>query len=82
VLHARRLKVPGDISVVGFDDLLIASYTDPPLTTVRQPRRRMGLLAMESLLQLMRGQNPSQAITVEAELVVRDSSGPPGKARK
>ena len=41
-------------SVVGFDDLFIASYTDPPLTTVRQPRRRMGVLAMESLLQLMR----------------------------
>jgi DNA-binding LacI/PurR family transcriptional regulator len=76
-LHARKLHVPGDVSVVGFDDLFIASYTDPPLTTVRQPRRRMGLLAMECLLQLMQGQYPSQAITVAAELVVRESSGPP-----
>jgi DNA-binding LacI/PurR family transcriptional regulator len=82
VLHARKLKVPADISLVGFDDLLIASYTDPPLTTVRQPRRRMGILAMESLLQLMRGENPSQAINVAAELVVRESSGPPAKVRK
>jgi len=81
-LHARRLRVPADISVVGFDDLFIASYTDPPLTTVRQPKRRMGFLAMESLLQLMSGQNPSQAITVAAELVVRESSGPPRKAPK
>jgi len=81
-LHASRLRVPADISVVGFDDLFIASYTDPPLTTVRQPKRRMGFLAMESLLQLMNGQNPSQAITVAAELVIRESSGPPRKAPK
>jgi len=73
---------PEDVSVVGFDDLFIASYTDPPLTTVRQPRRRMGQLAMESLLQLMRGENPSQAITVPAELVIRESSGPVARGRK
>jgi DNA-binding LacI/PurR family transcriptional regulator len=82
VLHAHGIRVPADISVVGFDDLFIARYTDPPLTTVHQPRRRMGLLAMESLLQLMRGQNPSQAITVAAELVIRESSGPPRKDRR
>lgn len=80
-LHANGLRVPDDISVVGFDDLLIASYTYPPLTTVRQPRRRMGKLAMESLLQLMRGENPSHAITVSAELVVRESSAPPRAGR-
>jgi DNA-binding LacI/PurR family transcriptional regulator len=81
-LHAHGLVVPTDISVVGFDDLFIASYTNPPLTTVRQPRRRMGLLAMESLLHLMSGQNPSQAITVAAELVIRESSAPPRKSPK
>lgn len=81
-LHAQNRRVPADISVVGFDDLFIASYTDPPLTTVRQPRKRMGMLAMESLLQLMNGQNPSQAITVAAELVIRESSAPPRKSPK
>ncbi len=81
-LHAQGRRIPTDISVVGFDDLFIASYTDPPLTTVRQPRKRMGLLAMGSLLQLMSGQNLSQAITVPTELVVRKSSGPPQKNRK
>ena len=81
-LHAEGRRIPTDISVVGFDDLFIASYTDPPLTTVRQPRKRMGLLAMGSLLQLMGGQNLSQAITVAAELVVRKSSGPLQKDRR
>ena len=50
-LHLRKMRVPEDVSLVGFDDLFIASYTQPPLTTVRQPRRLMGRLAMESLLQ-------------------------------
>jgi DNA-binding LacI/PurR family transcriptional regulator len=81
-VRAHGLRIPDDISVVGFDDLFIASYTDPPLTTVRQPRRRMGLLAMESLLQLMQGQDPSQAISVAAELVIRESSAPPRKDGK
>ena len=80
-VRAHGLRIPDDISVVGFDDLFIAAYTDPPLTTVRQPRRRMGVLAMESLLQLMQGQNPSQAITVASELIIRESSAAPRKMR-
>ena len=50
------LSIPEDISIAGFDDLFIATYTDPPLTTVRQPMRRMGQLAMENLIKLMSGQ--------------------------
>jgi LacI family repressor for deo operon, udp, cdd, tsx, nupC, and nupG len=71
-LHGKR--VPEDISVVGFDDLFLASYTQPRLTTVRQPMRRMGLLAMESLFRLMSGEDSAIRITVEAELVVREST--------
>ncbi len=81
-LNTQGLRVPEDISVVGFDDLFIASYTQPRLTTVRQPRRRMGTLAMESLLQLMAGENPSNPITVAAELIIRESSAPPRKDRE
>jgi DNA-binding LacI/PurR family transcriptional regulator len=71
-LHGRR--IPEDISVVGFDDLFFASYTQPPLTTVRQPMRRMGQMAMESLFKLMSGDASEIRIKVEAELIVREST--------
>ncbi len=73
-IHLRGLRVPEDISVVGFDDLFISSYTQPRLTTVRQPMRQMGLLAMESLFRLMSGEESAIRITVDAELVVREST--------
>jgi DNA-binding LacI/PurR family transcriptional regulator len=73
-IHLAGLRVPGDISVVGFDDLFLASYTQPRLTTVRQPMRRMGLLAMESLFKLMSGEDSAIRITVEPELIVREST--------
>ncbi len=79
VIRSRGLRVPEDISLVGFDDLFIASYTDPPLTTIRQPKRQMGRLAMELLLKLFAGENPQQTIHVQGELILRDSTAPPRK---
>jgi DNA-binding LacI/PurR family transcriptional regulator len=73
-IRLHGLRVPEDISVVGFDDLFLASYTQPTLTTVRQPMRRMGQLAMESLFKLMSGEESAIRIKVEAELVVREST--------
>jgi len=73
-IHLAGLSVPEDISVVGFDDLFLASYTQPPLTTVRQPMRQMGQLAMESLSKLMSGEESEIRIRVEAELIVREST--------
>ncbi len=73
-LRAHGLRVPKDISVTGFDDLFFAAYLEPPLTTVRQPMRRMGQLAMESLLRLMSGEESVPQIRVDAELVVRAST--------
>jgi DNA-binding LacI/PurR family transcriptional regulator len=74
-IRAHGLRVPDDISVAGFDDLFFASYLQPPLTTVRQPMRRMGKLAMESLFALMSGAESVTQIKVDAELVVRESTG-------
>ncbi|MGP8082471.1 MAG: LacI family DNA-binding transcriptional regulator [Terracidiphilus sp.] len=73
-ISLRGLRVPEDISVAGFDDLFFASYMQPPLTTVRQPTRRMGQLAMESLFKLMSGDESEIRIKVDAELIVREST--------
>ena len=75
-IRLHGLRVPDVISVAGFDDLFIASYTDPPLTTVRQPMRRMGQLAMEHLTKLMLGEKSVVKIKVDAELIIRESTGP------
>jgi DNA-binding LacI/PurR family transcriptional regulator len=80
--NSRGWSVPDDVSLVGFDDLFIAAYTRPPLTTVRQPRWRMGRLAMESVLRLMTGQDAANTIHVPAELMVRESTAPPRKEPK
>lgn len=73
-ISMKGLRVPHDISVTGFDDLFLSSYTQPPLTTVRQPMRRMGQLAMEHLLMLMSGEETVVKIKVPAELIVREST--------
>jgi DNA-binding LacI/PurR family transcriptional regulator len=77
-IRARGLRVPEDVSVTGFDDLFFAEYLEPPLTTVRQPMRRMGEMAMENLLKLMSGEDSVAQVKVEAELVVRKSTGKVG----
>jgi DNA-binding LacI/PurR family transcriptional regulator len=76
-IHMRGLRVPSDISVIGFDDLFFASYTQPRLTTVRQPMRQMGRMALESLLHLMSGEQSAQSIDVPAELIIRESTAAP-----
>ncbi len=79
-IRAAGLEIPVDVSVVGFDDLLVAQYVFPPLTTVRQPRHQMGALAMETLRQLMGGEQPAECMRLPGELIVRESTAPPGEA--
>jgi len=70
------LRVPQDISVVGFDDIHGAAYLTPRLTTVRQPLRRMGEIAAEQLLtRIVNGSKAvAQQVSVEPELVIREST--------
>ncbi|MCL2593986.1 MAG: LacI family transcriptional regulator [Promicromonosporaceae bacterium] len=71
----RRLRVPEDVSVVGYDDSPLMSYTAPPLTTVRQPVRPLCQAAVQALLDEMRGLNPSrELLLIEPELVVRSTT--------
>ena len=72
------LRVPDDISVVGFDDIQASSYLMPRLTTVKQPLRQMGELAAKQLLERIANGNgrAPQTISLKPELVVRESTGP------
>src|ERR1700691_3952413 len=69
------LRVPNDVSVVGFDDIQNSAYISPPLTTVRQPMQKMGAIAARTLLDRIEGRMKYVAeIVIEPELVVRRSS--------
>jgi LacI family transcriptional regulator len=74
-LQEHGLRVPRDVSVMGFDDIPSAAFITPTLTTVRQPLARMGNIAAQTLLERIAGKNdyPSE-IAVEPELVVREST--------
>ncbi len=67
-------SVPGDVSVVGFDDIPFASYTNPPLTTIRQDTIRAGELLVEGLIRQINDQQTRSAV-LPHELVVRESCG-------
>ena len=71
------MRVPDDVSVVGYDDSAFMSCTEPPLTTVRQPIEPMGRAAIELLVSLIGGASVAQdELLFEPELVVRGSTGP------
>ena len=76
--HEAGLRVPEDVSVVGFDDIQSAAYVNPPLTTVRQPLQKMGEIAARTLLDQIEGRvKYVPEIAIEPELVVRRSTAPP-----
>ncbi len=75
-LHEADRDVPGDMSVVGFDDIPEAAYFTPPLTTVRQDFAELGKRCLHILLARIEGQEELARVVVAPELVVRESSGP------
>jgi LacI family repressor for deo operon, udp, cdd, tsx, nupC, and nupG len=77
-LHEAGLRVPEDVSVVGFDDLRWTRLLSPPLTTVHQPQVAQGEAAMTMLADLMRGQ-AVESRALEPRLIVRASTGPAPK---
>lgn len=72
----RHLRLPDDLSVIGFDDVPMAAYASPPLTTMRQPLSEMARLAVRSLL-VPDGAQVSDRIELATSLVVRSSTAPP-----
>ena len=77
-LREHRLRVPEDVSVVGFDDIQAAAFQNPSLTTIRQPLRSMGATAAKILLRRIRSEgNDPDTVPVLPELVIRESTMPP-----
>jgi LacI family transcriptional regulator len=76
-IREAGLRVPEDISVVGFDDISGAAYANPGLTTVRQPLVRMGQIAAQTVVDQIEGRGEYvQEIAIEPQFVVRESTGP------
>ena len=75
---AMGFRVPEDISVVGFDDIYLAAYSNPPLTTVRQPKYEMGQLATKLLLERIQDPDlPPRTPLLDTELMIRASTCSP-----
>ena len=75
--HSRGMRVPGDLSVIGFDDSPLMAFTDPPLTTVRQPVQAMCEAAVSGLVRAMDGNTPDgMELVFRPDLIIRQSTGP------
>jgi DNA-binding LacI/PurR family transcriptional regulator len=76
------LSVPGDVSIIGYDDSAFMSCTDPPLTTIRQPIDAMGRAVVSTLVHQVEGQAVApEELLFEPELVVRGSTAPAPASR-
>ncbi len=72
-LHRRHLRVPQDVSVIGFDNLLTSRYCQPPLSTIHHPAFELGQLSAKAMLQLLRGESPKLKVPAP-EVIVREST--------
>lgn len=73
-LQARGMRVGKDVSVIGFDDIVLADHWQPSLTTISQPFRRIGFTLMQTLLAVLSGENTCPQTLMEPGLVIRQSS--------
>ncbi|RLJ38419.1 LacI family DNA-binding transcriptional regulator [Acidovorax sp. 106] len=75
--HERGLRLPEALSMVGFDDIELTAFTSPPLTTVAQPKQRIGALAVDMLLERIQGKRQdARKVMLQPELRVRASTAP------
>lgn len=77
----QGILIPDDLSVVGFGNVLLSEYFRVPLTTIRQPKFRLGVAAVNSMLKLMRGEQP-ESKRLPAEIIVRASTAAPSTTHR
>jgi len=76
--HAAKIRVPKQLSIIGFDDIPIAQMVHPALSTIRHPRREVAARAFECLRQLLQGGEVSAGVPLQPHLVIRQSTARPG----
>jgi DNA-binding LacI/PurR family transcriptional regulator len=79
--HASRIHVPGDLSIIGFDDLPIAGMVHPPLSTIRHPRREVAARAFNCLWKTVKGETVDDDEPLQPHLVIRSSTAPPAQLK-
>ena len=73
-LKEKNKHIPEDCSILGYDDIQIASHVDPPLTTIRQPKYQMGYQAVDTMVKILSGEEDiEKKIVLKTELVVRQT---------
>ena len=72
--NESRIKVPDEISVIGFDNIFVSALIDPPLTTIAQPVRKMGQAAAEILISTLQGKKTQNKVVFEGKLIVRETT--------
>ncbi len=76
-LRVSNIKVPEEVSVIGFDNIIFDNYVCPPLTTVKQPKKLMGITGMNLLLDIVEGKDiEKRKITLPTKIIVRESTAP------
>jgi DNA-binding LacI/PurR family transcriptional regulator len=81
VAHDRRIRIPADLSITGFDDIPFAACMTPPITTVRQPIMKIGETAASLLINWLDdiAEPPQETVILPVELVIRESTAPPSR---
>jgi len=80
-LHQHGVAIPGQISVIGYDDTAESAWYQPPLTTVRQDLQQLGVLSVEQLLARLQGESVSDE-ALETTLVIRETTAPPADSHR
>ena len=77
VAKEQGYQIPRDLSIVGFDDIDESLHASPPLTTIQQPPRQLGILSAQTFIERLEGRKKSVRVDIEASLIVRESTAPP-----
>ncbi len=77
IARNKGIRLPEELSIVGFDDIQLAAFLSPALTTVRQPKRELGMRSMQLLLKMLAGEPAAKSVVLPGKLIVRDSTAPP-----